>query len=241
MLNQLNLNNYGLTEENITPLDDRTFVVKKWKWDYSLALQFQKDCVNLLQENGQFRVLIACNHPNLFTNGRGLQKSKKGQSFELVDFDMSLSSLLPYPVHQITRGGGLTFHHPGQYIFYPIVKLNPKTLSLSKMIDDLLLHAKDTLVSWGVDDLSTENELLGLWRGKNKIASMGIAIERLTTFHGMALNVYKNDEMKNAMRSLNPCGLNPETYLSVEEIRPLDTNALEDFHTDFIKRLKHAW
>lgn len=241
MLNQLNLNNYGLTTDNLSSFDERTTLVKKWNWDYELALQFQKDCVALLQENAQQRVLIACNHPNLFTNGRGLQKAKKGQSFDLVDFDPALASLMPYPVHQITRGGGLTFHHPGQYIFYPIVKLNPKTLSLSKMIDDILLCAKETLESWSVDNLSTENELLGLWRGKNKLASMGIAIERLTTFHGMALNIYKNDEMKAAMRSLNPCGLNPETYLSVEEIRPLDQNALKEFHSGFIQRLKHAW
>ncbi len=241
MLNQLNLNNYGLTEENLSHFDERTLIVKKWNWDYQTALSFQKACVGLFQEGGNQRVLIVCNHPNLFTNGRGLQKAKKGQTLDLVDFDPAMANLLPYPVHQITRGGGLTFHHPGQYIFYPIVKLNPKTLSLSKMIDDIFDSARLTLESWGVENLSSENELLGLWRGKNKVASMGIAIEKLTTFHGMALNMYKNDEIKNAMRSLNPCGLNPETYISVEELRPLDSNALEDFHTEFIKRLQHAW
>ena len=57
----------------------------------------------------------------------------------------------------------------------------------------------------------------------------------------MSLSVKIMDEMKNAMRTLNPCGLNPETYISAEEIRPLDQNALEDFHTEFIKRLQHAW
>lgn len=241
MLNQLNLSKYDLTEENISSFDERTLLVKKWNWDYQLALDFQQECVRLLQESGNQRVLIACNHPNVFTNGRGLQKAKKGQTLELVDFNPAMSSLLPFPVHQITRGGGLTFHHPGQYIFYPIVKLNPKTLSLSKMMDDIFDSARITLESWGIDGLTSENELLGLWRGKNKLASMGIAIERLTTFHGMALNMFKNDEMKNAMRTLNPCGLNPETYLSVEELTPLDKNALEDFHTEFIKRLKHAW
>jgi lipoyl(octanoyl) transferase len=242
MLNQLlNLSNFGLTNDNVSSFDERTFIVKKWNWDYEQALNFQKACVALLQDQGQYRVLICCNHPNIFTNGRGLQKAKKGQSLELVDFNPAMSSLLPFPVHQITRGGGLTFHHPGQYIFYPIVKLNPKTLSLSKMIDDIFDAARLTLESWGIDQLSSENELLGLWRGKNKIASMGIAIDKLTTFHGMALNLYKNDEMKKAMSTLNPCGLNPETYISAEELRPLDKNALEDFHTEFIKRLQNAW
>jgi lipoate-protein ligase B len=70
---------------------------------------------------------------------------------------------------------------------------------------------------------------------------MGIAIEKLTTFHGMALNFYKDEEMKRALNAVNPCGLNSETYTSVEELMDLKNKTLDDFADSFLRRLAHAW
>jgi lipoyl(octanoyl) transferase len=158
-----------------------------------------------------------------------------------VEFKRENFPNLPFPLHQIERGGGLTFHHPGQFIFYPVVKLNPQTLSLSHMIDQIFDFSIEVLNDWGVKDTNHENKLLGLWHGNRKLASMGIAIEKLVTFHGMALNIQHNKNMVAALRNLNPCGLNPETYISVEELIPLPENALEKFQTEFLKRIQHEW
>jgi lipoyl(octanoyl) transferase len=240
-LDATSLETFGLSLEHIRVHSERVLIVRKWNWDYSQAHNFQKHCVSLLQEIPQVRVLIMTSHPRLFTNGRGLQKPKKGESFELVDFDPSLKDRLPFPLFQIERGGGLTFHHPGQFVFYPIVKLHPQKLSLSKMIDDIFETAKLTLEAWGVTGLSTENKLLGLWHGQHKLASMGIAIERMTTFHGMALNLSVDQEMNEALNSLNPCGLSAKTYQAVEELISLPSHPHEAFSEAFIQRLTHGW
>jgi lipoyl(octanoyl) transferase len=241
MLLSLNLSDFDLLPENFSRANERTLILKKWNWHYEKAHRFQKEMVKRLADFPRQRLFIFCNHPRSFTYGRGLQKPKKGQSFELSDFNLDDAPSLPFPFYKIERGGGLTFHHPGQFIFYPLVKLNPTTLSLSKMIDDILDASIDVLSSWGIDGLHHENTLLGLWQGDHKLASVGIAIERLTTFHGMALNLFKDSLMLNSMKALNPCGINTETYLSVEELLPLPEDALEKFANSFSERILHAW
>lgn len=231
---------FGLSEENLSFLNDKTLIVTKWNWNYREAHSFQRWALNFIQEN-PFRILICTSHPEVLTNGRGLQKPRKGETLNLVEFRPEEHSHLPYPLHQIERGGGLTFHHPGQFIFYPIVKLNPTNLSLSHMMNQIFDFSIEVLNDWGLKDLHHEHKLLGLWHQEKKLASMGIAIEKLITFHGMALNIFHHPHMKEALRTLNPCGLNSDTYSSVEELIKLPDNALEAFKTEFLKRIKHEW
>lgn len=239
LLQTISSQDYGLSPEDFRSLDDRTVMVQKWSWDYALAHAFQRKMLSFLESNPKARILICCNHPRILTNGRGLQKAKKGEILELVDFDPKNYESLPFPLFQIERGGGLTFHHPGQFIFYPILKLNPQTLSLSRMIDEIFEVSAAILNDYGIEGLTHQHKLLGLWLGNKKLASMGIAIEKLTTFHGMALNLFKDDEMKKALQILNPCGLTSDTYVSVEEI--IKAPSIDQFSEEFIKRIHHAW
>lgn len=237
----IRLSDYELEDSDLSLLDDRTIVVTKWSWDYSLAHLFQRTALNLVQETPHLRILICCNHPDVLTNGRGLQKPRKGETFNLVEFNLSEHQSLPFPLHQIERGGGLTFHHEGQFIFYPILKLNPKTLSLSRMINQIFDFSTDVLNEWGLSKLSHENQLLGLWKDNKKIASMGIAIEKLTTFHGMALNIKKNESALKLLSGLNPCGLTSNTYACVEDYTEITNSSIIDFKDQFLNRIQNEW
>ena len=241
ILDSISLKEFGLRDSDLNSIDDRTVVVTKWNWDYALAHKFQREALKVVQETPSLRVLICCNHPEVLTNGRGLQKPRKGETLELREFRAEDHKSLPYPLFQIERGGGLTFHHTGQFIFYPIVKLNPKSLSLSLMIDQIFDFSIYILNGWGVEDLNHTNKLLGIWQGNKKLASMGIAIEKLTTFHGMALNLHENQNMRRALASLNPCGLDANTYTSVEALIKLPSNPLETFQEQFLQRISHEW
>lgn len=232
---------YSLEYSDFHSLDERTIVVTKWNWDYGKAHGFQRRALDVVQKVPHLRILICCSHPQVLTNGRGLQKPRKGEYLDLIEFNVRNHLSLPYPFFQIERGGGLTFHHPGQFIFYPIVKLNPTTLSLSTMIDQVFDFSIDVLKDWGIEGLHHNHKLLGLWQGERKIASMGIAIEKLTTFHGMALNLYRDDSMMAALNSLNPCGLRAETYTSAQELGKLPMAAHEAFQQNFLKRIQHEW
>lgn len=214
-------------------------IVTAWNWDYQEAWDFQKLTKLRVQETGE-RWLIACSHPDVLTNGRGLQKPKKGQSFELQDFDPKLAPNLPVPFFQIERGGGLTFHHPGQLILYPIVKLHPQRLGLSSLVDNLLLSVKDSLTERGLKDLDHSRQLLGLWSGTKKLASVGIAVDKMVTQHGMALNVSRFDELKSKLSFLAPCGMGLGTYTSVEEITGRSCTP-QDLFPEITRRFLNAW
>lgn len=216
------------------------FHIQKWNWDYQQAWAFQRSCLNLVNEYPQYKIIITTSHPDVLTNGRGLQKPKKGQTLELTDFDTKLIPHLPLPFFQIERGGGLTFHHPGQFIFYPILKLNPHTLSLSKLVDDLLLFGKLGLEDLGLKDLSPRKELLGLWKENQKLASVGIAIEKLTTLHGMALNLKPFEQIKTILRTFSPCGLSFDTYTSAETLLNKELS-LDEFSENFMKKIIQNW
>jgi lipoyl(octanoyl) transferase len=232
---------FGLTAADFEDLDTRTVVATKWSWDYAAAHRFQRRALSLVQETPHLRILVCCSHPEVLTNGRGLQKPRKGEVLDLIPFDPGAHRNLPYPLFQIERGGGLTFHHPDQFIFYPILKLNPTALSLSRMIDEIFDFSAAVLGGWGITGLGHENQLLGLWHGDRKLASMGIAIEKLTTFHGMALNLRENPAMIRAMAALNPCGLRAETYTAAESLGPLPAHAPERFRREFLQRIHDEW
>jgi lipoyl(octanoyl) transferase len=221
--------------------ENNSYFIKKWNWDYKECHEFQKFCVSIVQEDPKIKFFIACNHPRVLTHGRGLQKPKKGEVLNLIDFDFSLLEKTDLPFYKIERGGGLTFHHPGQFIFYPIIKLNPNQLSLSKMTSEIFQFSSEILKSWGMTNLSSENKLMGLWKDEFKIASMGIAISKLVTFHGMALNIFSDEYFKNILKIMNPCGLNSEIYKSVSDFILPPEDALNIFALSFFERIKNEW
>ncbi len=210
-----------------------------WDWDYQAAWEFQKQTVKRVRESNE-KWLIVCSHPMVLTHGRGLQKPKKNQVFELEDFHPEAFPHLPIPFFQIERGGGLTFHHPGQLILYPIVKLHPQRLGLSSLVDNLLLAVKGTLEERGLSELDHSRELLGLWRKQQKIASVGIAIDKMVTLHGLALNVQRFDQLKQKLSMLAPCGMGFDTYTSVEELSGRSLTP-QDLLPEVSRRFFHAW
>ncbi len=235
---KLPLNEFGLSLLDVEEFD-KYVLVKKFNWDYEYALNFQRSLTSLVREMGKPWIIV-CSHPDVLTHGRGLQKPRKGQVLELEDYNPKVHPHLPVPLFQIERGGGLTFHHPGQLIIYPIVRLHPQKLGLSDLVDTLLESVKQSLESYGLRDLDYKRELLGLWSKSQKLASVGIAIDRMVTLHGLALNVQNFQALKNKLSFLAPCGMEFRTYTSVEELtgKKIDPEELVD---DVIRRLTDAW
>jgi lipoyl(octanoyl) transferase len=202
-------NNLGEFDQ---PRED-LLIFKKFNWYYNQTLEFQKLCHEFIQENPEKRVLILCNHPTCFTMGRGLQK-KAGKVIEgLVPTEETGN--LPFPCYKINRGGGLTYHYPGQLIIYPILKLGGKNPSLSELsdllFDPIIIAAEEAL---GLKLSKKRGDLIGLWTeepGSLKVASFGIGIERFITQHGIAVNI-EDGEIFNWLSKMHPCGLQGSTY-----------------------------
>ncbi|MBC7715132.1 MAG: lipoyl(octanoyl) transferase LipB [Rhizobacter sp.] len=228
----IDLNQFENPEENI-------YILKKWNWDYLEAEKFQLACLDFVNANPHISLFIICSHPRCFTLGRGLQKLKEDIGVHLIDHDTEMN--LEYPLYQIKRGGGLTFHYPGQVIFYPIVNLTYHKLAVHDFMVSILEAARLTLMEkFNLSDLKIRTDLLGLWFEENKkVASIGLANSRFTTYHGMALNFLKDESMFDALLSVFPCGLPGKTYYNIEDLTfsNLLPEDRESFSQSFISTL----
>ncbi len=169
--------------------------------DYKEALDIQMQYVEeLMSDPSKNEKLIICSHPPVVTLGRKTQKEDIG--------------LWSGKVYEISRGGRATYHGPGQVVIYPIINLEKRNNDIYKYVrhleDAMVLALKDYSIDSKGDPDST-----GVWVENKKIASIGIAIKRWVTYHGLAINLY-NDPL--AFSGINPCGMSQDTMISLESI-----------------------
>lgn len=228
----LELRKIPLDDLSLEQWRDHVAVVTKWNWDYNQALNFQKVCLEFVKERPQFQVLIFCNHPCVYTLGRGLQKKGGKVLDDLVEFNSELINDLSFPVFNINRGGGITYHHPGQFIIYPIVNLNLPNWNLKAHFHWLLESVAEGLKELpGLQQAKADLCHAGVWLEKKKLASIGVGVERFVTFHGLALNLFQESKMISDLQRIHPCGLGPEVMSSVDQITELEPSYIQKFQS----------
>lgn len=197
---------------------------------YREALALQEELAALRGAGEIPDTLLVLEHPPTYTRGRRTQPGElprdpswyAEQGIEIVDID---------------RGGGVTYHGPGQLVAYPIVDLRP--YGVRDFVGRLERTIVAALADHGVGAGLVEG-LTGVWvarggeappRGATaasaapaiaqgtlrKIASIGIHVTRGITTHGLAINV-TND--LTPFEWVVPCGLENCTMTSLRREEP---------------------
>lgn len=132
--------------------------------------------------------LIFVEHPEIVTVGRRgmLDNIQAPKGFASSDVD---------------RGGGLTWHGPGQLVGYPIFKWKEESVrTVITKIEDWILSSLSLVNITGV-----RNEAMqGVWFNDYKIASIGLAFSKWVSRHGFDINLNTPD---NRIESVEGCGL----------------------------------
>ena len=90
--------------------------------------------------------------------------------------------------YEAQRGGQTTFHGPGQLTAYVICTLLCHDLNSKKFVHLLEQSVINTCRHYGIQGERTENP--GVWTGNgDKIASLGVHLQRYISSHGIALNI----------------------------------------------------
>jgi lipoyl(octanoyl) transferase len=111
---------------------------------------------------------------------------------------------LPYPVHEINRGGQATYHGPGQLVGYPILNLTPRGKDLHehlRKLEEALIRACHR---FGVN-AGRRDGLTGVWVENRKLASIGVGVRKWVSMHGFAINITK--ESLPPFFAITPCGI----------------------------------
>ena len=101
------------------------------------------------------------------------------------------------------RGGGATYHGPGQLIGYPIVDLRRRRLGVRSFLRRIELALLEVVHTRGIEAYSRPG-LTGIWTSAGKLAAIGISVRGGVTRHGFALNVAPD---LSAFQRIVPCGL----------------------------------
>lgn len=183
--------------------------------DYQEALTTQLEILQKISEGKAMPTVVFCSHPAIVTLGRGTQP---GDVFGWKG-----------PTLEVSRGGRATYHGPSQIVMYAILDLNrPSPHRGSREIVGFLRDFERCIVEALKDfGISAEGKSLqkhteaeateetGVWVGRKKIASLGIAVKKWISYHGAALNLTDDPE---AFQGLKPCGFDSQTMTSVEKV-----------------------
>ncbi|MDD5166175.1 MAG: lipoyl(octanoyl) transferase LipB [Candidatus Omnitrophica bacterium] len=165
--------------------------------DFHKAQDIQKK--NFLDvKSGRVKsVLILCRHHPVITLGR--QADKK--NILISPKELKKRGI---PVYEIERGGSVTYHGPGQIIAYPIFDLNYFKKDIHLFLRALERVAVSLFADFQIKAVTLPG-LTGVWINNKKAASIGIAIRNWITFHGLSINIKKNDLFN--FHLIRPCGM----------------------------------
>lgn len=194
---------------------------------YSTAESLQRTLLSLRKAGRIENTLLLLEHPPVITLGRNA-------SLENVLASPEFLAQRGIELHEIDRGGDVTFHGPGQLIAYPIFDLRsfePKigAVEFVRRLEEVLIRICG---DYGIATQRIKG-LTGVWtyalpnKPEAKIAAIGVHISRGVTTHGFALNVTTDLDY---FSFIVPCGISnkPVTSIARETSREL---SLEDVAT----------
>ena len=174
---------------------------------YGRALELQQELAHARAEGRIGDVLLLLQHPTVFTIGRF-----RGGEDIVVPLEMLTRDGIA--VLHTNRGGGITYHGPGQLVGYPILNLKENGLGVREYMRRLEAAIVGVLLVLGIRAHRVA-EYPGVWVGDKKICSIGIHVSHHITTHGFALNV-SND--LRYFEYVRPCGLSGRAMTAVSDL-----------------------
>ncbi len=157
--------------------------------------------------SGQAReAILFCEHEPVVTAGRRTEEN-------------NIPSNLEIPVFEIERGGDATWHGPGQLTVYPILRLNGETFKHG--LHEYLRFCEESIIQSFLE-LGLETGRFGptgVWLKRpsgelKKVASIGVAVRRWVTYHGLAINLSNSFE---GFKSIRPCNFDSNVMTSARD------------------------
>lgn len=174
---------------------------------YDLGLRLQNKLFQEKLNNNTLDVLLLLQHEPVITVGR----FKGGDEICVKSETLQQAGI---PVFHTNRGGGATFHNPGQLVGYPVINIKENKIGVYQYVWKLEQVVINLLLSLGLQGRRIDN-YPGVWVGTKKICSIGIHISHHISIHGFALNVCNN---LSDFKYIKPCGMDSGIITSISEL-----------------------
>ncbi|HVD45664.1 MAG TPA: lipoyl(octanoyl) transferase LipB, partial [Candidatus Limnocylindria bacterium] len=149
---------------------------------YRDAWDLQAEIVSAIRDERAPDTLLLLEHPHVFTMG-------KAASADHLLWDGQERSRRQVDVIWSDRGGEATYHGPGQLVGYPILDLAHFELTIPAYLQKLEQSLIEFLGEVGIESEPGKPGLTGVWSRGEKVAAIGIKLNRSVVSHGFALNL----------------------------------------------------
>ncbi len=164
---------------------------------YAEALELQQHTVAQRRAREIEDTLLLLEHPHVITLGTSANPDH-------VLLDETDRRLLGIDVHDVGRGGDVTYHGPGQLVGYPILALEEGRRDLHAYVRGIEEALIRCVADFGVTATRRPGRT-GVWVQTDKIAAIGVRVSSgWITSHGFALNV--NTDL-SFFAAIVPCGI----------------------------------
>jgi len=185
---------------------------------YAEALAIQQQVIAARKQNLIADTLLLLEHPPVLTLGRNSNRSNILATDELL-------AQRGVELHEINRGGDVTYHGPGQLVGYPIVDLRGDLpgkkgphlgpVDFVRLLEEVLIRVCGDfgVLAQRIPKRTGVWTLAGGSIQEKKLAAIGVHVSQGVTSHGFALNVTPD------LRDFDwiiPCGISDRQVTSLE-------------------------
>ena len=193
---------------------------------YEEALKLMENRLLEIDQKKSKNLVWILEHEAVYTAGTNFKKD------EILDKSIK--------VFKTNRGGKITYHGPGQLIFYFVIDLKNYNKDIRKLLSIIEKTIIQTLRYYNIDTFS-DKENIGIWYKDNlkikKVAAIGVRVSKWIAYHGFSLNI-KND--LNKYNAIIPCGIFDKGITNLKNIKDQNYNGIEDrLINNFILNLKN--
>ena len=182
--------------------------------DYNFALsELEKRLSNVINNKSNELIWIL-EHNEIYTAGTSSKKE------EILNKDIK--------VINTNRGGKITYHGPGQLMFYFVINLNKRKKDIRKFISIIEKTIIETLNEYEIN-VFADRENVGIWFNQNneitKVAAIGVRVSKWIAYHGFSLNI--NCDLKH-YTNIIPCGISDRGVTNLVKIKNIDYKGIEE-------------
>ena len=184
---------------------------------YKSAIDILEDRLEQIKENKNKELIWILEHEEIYTGGTSFSDN------EILDKSINFI--------KTNRGGKITYHGPGQLVFYFVIDLNKRGKNIRKLISCIENTIINTLKEFKIN-VFADRKNVGIWHKKKfdnkikieKVAAIGIKVKKWIAYHGFALNISNN---LDAYKKIIPCGIKDKGITNLKQIKDQDYKELD--------------
>ena len=199
--------------------------ISKKPIEYHLAIKKLEERVLGVKEHDKPELIWILKHKAVYTGGTSFSKK------DILEKDIS--------VLKTNRGGKITYHDPGQLIFYFVINLNKRKKDIRWFVNVVEKTVIQTLKFYNIKSFADKKNI-GIWINHQneikKISSIGLKVKKWIIYHGFSINISTN---LKSFKKIVPCGIKNKQVTNLKEIKNSNFHNLNKvLISNFLKNLE---